>query len=219
MPTEVIVSLILILSAIIIPFLFFLPWKEYSFAKSSGIQIDMKSLIFMKIRHIELMPILNSAVIFQKAGIDIDLTNIESQYLAGGHVEDLAKAFAVAKKANIDTSFKQLAAIDLCGRDVLQSVKECLEPVVFNSDYVSFKSRDGKGYRVSINITLQKNINKIIGGAENQALIDKIFDYIGITISKNTSESVNPRLLEEEILKEDFSKIYSSDIKALKINM
>ena len=219
MPIDAIVSLILILSAIFIPFLLYVPWKEYFFAKSSGIQIDMKTLVFMKIRRIELMPIINAAAIFQKAGINIDLIDIESQYLAGGHVENLAKAFAVAKKANIDTNFKQLAAIDLCGRDVLQSVKECLEPIVFNSDYVSFKSRDGKEYRVSINLTLQKNINKIIGGAENQALIDKIFDYIGVTISKNTSESVNPRLLEEEILKEDFSKNFSSYIKSIKINI
>ena len=219
MPVEAIVFTILILSAILLAFLIAVPWKEYFFAKSSGIQTDLKTLFFMRIRKIELMPILNAAAIFQKAGIKIDLIDIESQYLAGGHVENLAKAFAVAKKANIHTNFKQLAAIDLCGRDVLQSVKECLEPIVFNSDYVSFKSRDGKEYRVSINLTLQKNINKIIGGADNQALIDKIFDHIGVAISKNTSESLNPRLIEEEILKEDFSKIYSSEIKSLKINM
>ena len=219
MPIEVIVPIIIIISAILLTFLFAVPWKEYFYAKSSGIKIDLKTLFFMRIRHIEIMPIINSAAIFHKAEINIDISDIEMQYLAGGHVENLAKAFAIAKKANIDTSFKQLAAIDLCGRDVLQSVKECLEPVVFNSDYVSFKSRDGKEYRVSINITLLKNINKIVGGAENQALIDKIFDYIGITISKNTSESLNPRLLEEEILKEDFSKNFSSYIKSIKINM
>ena len=213
MPVEAIVFTILILSAILLAFFIAVPWKEYFFAKSSGIQIDIKTLVLMRLRSIELMPIINAAAIFHKAGLNIDLIEIESQYLAGGHVEKLAKAFAVAKKANIDTSFKQLAAIDLCGRDVLQSVEECLEPVVFNSDYVSFKSRDGKGYRVSINLTLQKNINKIIGGAENQALIDKIFDYIGVTISNNTSESLNSRLLEEEILKEDFSRNFSQLVR------
>ena len=219
MGPEVIILVIFTFSIISFIFLAAVPWKAYFIGLSAKYPISIFELIGMRIRKIDPIPIVNAGVIFRNSGMNIDVREIESHYLGGGHVENVAKAFAELKKVGIDTSFKQLAAIDLCGKDIMQSIEDCIQPVDFNSDYVSYKSLDGKDFRVSINITLQGNINKIIGGALNQALIDKIFDYIGQVISKRNSDTISRSLLEEEIMKESFSEGFSSDIKSLRINM
>jgi uncharacterized protein YqfA (UPF0365 family) len=217
-----IISFLLVFFTVILTFIFVLPWKTYFLAKNSGLNVSMAYLAGMRIRKVDPDLIVKSAIISHKAGADVSLEDIEAHYLGGGHIEEIAKAFLEAKKLNIDVSFKVLSAIDLCGRNVVQAIKQCSELKNFNSDYVSFKSKDGKEYRVSINITLRFNLHKIIGGKDDQALVDKIFEYIGKRISDSDSESseaISSNALEKEILQDSFSEGFCCDIESLRINM
>ena len=217
-----IISIFLFLFILVLLFVLVLPWKTYFLAKSSGLNVCMTILLGMRIRKVDPDLIVKTAIILHKAGADVGMADIEAHYLAGGHIEEIAKAFLEAKKSNIDVNFKVLTAIDLCGRNVVQAIKLCSELKNFNSDYVSFKSKDGKQYRVSINITLRFNLHKIIGGKDDQALIDKIFEYIGKRISDSDSESseaISSNALEKEILQDSFSEGFCCDINSLKINM
>jgi uncharacterized protein YqfA (UPF0365 family) len=217
-----IISFLLVFFTVILTFIFVLPWKTYFLAKNSGLNVSMAYLAGMRIRKVDPDLIVKSAIISHKAGADVSLEDIEAHYLGGGHVEEIAKAFLEAKKLNIDVSFKVLSAIDLCGRNVVQAIKQCSELKNFNSDYVSFKSKDGKEYRVSINITLRFNLHKIIGGKDDQALVDKIFEYIGKRISDSDSESseaISSNALEKEILQDSFTEGFCCDIESLRINM
>ena len=192
-------------------------------ARSNGCPITLIELISMKIRKIPAEIIVEAAICLKKAQIDVSTSDLEAHYLAGGHVKEVALGLVAAKKVNINTNFKMLTAIDLCGRDVIQMIDDCCkEPVAFNSDTVSFTSKDGKEHRVSVNVTLLKNINKIIGGKGDQNLINKIFDFIGAKIAEcdsNNRASIEPSVLEKEISDAGFSKEFISDIKSIKINM
>ena len=198
----------------------FIPWNAYILARSCGYPIQIIELLGMKIRKVDAHTIIKSAVLLKQAGINIDILNLESHWLAGGNVEKVASAMVEAQKSGIDYNFNRFTAIDLAGRDVLQCVKECTEPIDFNSDYVVFQSKDGINYSVSINITIQKDICRIVGGRDEQSLINDIFSYMGEKINNcdsSNKNSIEPSTLEKEIMKKNFGSAFA--IKSLKINI
>ncbi len=209
--------------ALIILFIFIflnLPWKTYLIARSCNYPVQLMELLGMKIRKVDAQAVIKAAVLLKQAGINIDLPNLEGHWLAGGNVEKVASAMVKAKEVGIDYNFNRFTAIDLAGRDVLQCVKDCMEPIDFNSDYVVFQSKDGINYSVSINITIQKDICRIIGGKDEQTLINDIFSYIGEKINNcdsSNKSSIEPYTLEKEIMKKNFGSAFA--IKSLKINI
>ncbi len=57
-----------------------------------------------------------------KEGLRLDLNRLEAHYLAGGKVDAVADAAAVAHAAGLDLNFDQICALDLEGRDVRAEV-------------------------------------------------------------------------------------------------
>ncbi len=58
--------------------------------------------------------------------------SLEAHYLAGGNVPLVIKAIIAAHKARLNLAFKQAAAIDLAGRDVLEAVQTSVYPKVID---------------------------------------------------------------------------------------
>ena len=78
-----------------------------------------------------------AAITATKAGLKVTTSEIETHYLAGGHVPSVIRALISADKANISLSFKQATAIDLAGRDVFEAVQISVNPKVINTPSVA----------------------------------------------------------------------------------
>ena len=98
----------------------------------SGAPVGLGNLVGMWIRRVKPGVIVDSRIMLMKAGIEIDTNQLETHFLAGGDVINVAKAIIAANKANIPLNFQKAAAIDLAGRDVLDAVRTSVNPKVID---------------------------------------------------------------------------------------
>ena len=84
----------------------------------SGTPIPLFNLIGMSLRKIPPRLIVNARINLFKAGLrQVTISDLETHYLAGGHVSEVATALIAADKANIPLDWRRATAIDLAGRD------------------------------------------------------------------------------------------------------
>lgn len=99
-------------------FLYFVPINLWITAIFSGVQIDILSLVFMRIRRVPINAVVNALIGTHKAGIPIDTASLETHALAGGDVTKVANALIKAKSMGVETSFKELSGEDLAGNNL-----------------------------------------------------------------------------------------------------
>ena len=95
------------------------------------------TLVGMRLRKVNLAGIIRPLIAATKAGISLDVNELEAHYLAGGDVARVGNALISADKANIALGFEQAAAIDLAGRDVLEAVQVSVNPKVIQTPRVA----------------------------------------------------------------------------------
>ena len=87
--------------------------------------ITIFNLLGMTFRKVNARSIVRSKIMATQAGlVDPEMTSeaLEAHYLAGGNVQQVIRALIAAKKAKtISLTFREATAIDLAGRDVLES--------------------------------------------------------------------------------------------------
>ena len=102
----------------------------------TGAQVTIFDLLGMTFRKVNSRAIVRSTIMSTQAGLsDPDLTSkaLEAHYLAGGNVQQVTRALIAAKKAKtISLTFREATAIDLAGRDVLESVQTSVYPKVID---------------------------------------------------------------------------------------
>ena len=113
-------------------FLYFVPIGLWITARFSEVKVGIGALIGMRIRKVPPSLIVNQLITATKAGLKLSTNDLETHYLAGGHVPSVIKALISADKANIELPFQQAAAIDLAGRDVFEAVQMSVNPKVIN---------------------------------------------------------------------------------------
>src|SRR3990172_1150588 len=80
----------------------------------SGTPISLFNIIGMSLRKIPPKVIVNTRITAYKAGLkQITVSDLETHFLAGGHVAEVVKAMIAADKANIPIDWKRATAIDL----------------------------------------------------------------------------------------------------------
>ena len=124
----VLVSGLILLSAI----LWAIPLRLWVEAISAGARVSIGYLVGMRLRKVVPPDVVRPLIWATKAGILLDVGDLEAHYLAGGAVDRVVRARISADKANIDLSFKQAAAIDLAGRDVQEAVGTSVNPKVID---------------------------------------------------------------------------------------
>ena len=83
----------------------------------------------MNLRKIPPKVIVNARITAYKAGLkDVSVSDLETHYLAGGHVTDVVQALIAADKANIPLDWRRATAIDLAGRDLREAVQTSVYP-------------------------------------------------------------------------------------------
>ena len=82
-------------------------------AFASGVKVSLFELLGMRFRLIPPEKIVYPMIKAVKAGLDVDILQLETHYLSGGNVARVVDALIVAKKNGIELSFEQAAAFDL----------------------------------------------------------------------------------------------------------
>ena len=192
----------LLLIAVIVV-LALVPIKVWFRALISGAHISMSRLIGMKLRKINIGMIVEAYVSAKKAGITIDINELETHYMAGGDVVKVVNALISAHSAKIGLSIDTAKAIDLAGRDVLNVVKVSVNPKVIETPSISAIAKDGIELHVKARVTVKANIGRLVGGAGEETIIARVGEGIVTTVgSAETHAEVlqNPDLISKTVL-------------------
>lgn len=195
-------TIFLIIIAIFL-FFTFVPVMLWITAMASGVYVGLTTLIGMRLRRIIPARIVNPLIKARKAGLNVDISQLETHYLAGGNVDRVVDALIAAQRANIDLVFERAAAIDLAGRDVLEAVQMSVNPKVIETPEVSAVCKDGIEVKVIARVTVRANIDRLVGGAGEETIIARVGE--GIVTTNGSAENhkevlENPDMISNTVL-------------------
>lgn len=184
-------------------FLYFVPVNLWITAVISNVKVGLFELVFMRIRKVPPSIIVNQLITAIKAGLDVTSNQLETHYLAGGHVPSVIKALISADKANITLKFNQAAAIDLAGRDVFEAVQISVNPKVITTPRVAAVASDGIQLIAVARVTVRANLAQLVGGAGEDTILARVGEGIVTSIgSAKTHKDVleNPDKISKLVL-------------------
>lgn len=183
--------------------LIILPIGTWFRAIISKAPISMGQLIGMRLRRINYTMIVEAYIRAKKAGLNIQVNELETHAMAGGNVLNIVDALIMAHSANITLTLGTAKAIDLAGRDVLNAVKVSISPKVIETPIISAVAKDGIELRSKTRVTVRANIGRLIGGAGEETIIARVGEGIVTTVgSANSHKDVleNPDLISKTVL-------------------
>lgn len=191
---------------------YFRLWIQ-SVLTSAGITIW--DLVGMTFRKVSPKVIVRSKIMAVQAGLDeatgLTSKNLEAHYLAGGNVPLVIRALIAARKAKtIQLSFREATAIDLAGRNVLESVQTSVYPKVIDcpakgstKDSLDAVAKNGIQLKVKARVTVRANLQQLIGGATEETIIARVGEGIVSAIGSAESHAdvlENPDLISKAVL-------------------
>ena len=183
---------------ILIMFFSFVPVGLWISSMASGVRVGIFTLIGMRLRRVVPARIILPLIKATKAGIALQVNQLEAHYLAGGNVDGVVDALIAAERAGIDLPFEKAAAIDLAGRNVLEAVKMSVNPKVIETPNISAVAKDG------IELLVKASLERLVGGAGEATIIARIGEGIVTTVG---SAAEHKRVLENP---DDISKLVLS---------
>ncbi len=178
---------ILAIGFLIIMFFTFIPIGLWVTAFFSGVRIKLSTLVGMRLRRVVPSHIVNPLIKATKAGLELNIEEMEAHYLAGGNINTLVDALIAAQRANIPLTFERAAAIDLAGRNVLEAVQVSVNPKVIETPNISAVAQDGIEVIVKARVTVRANIDRLVGGAGEETIIARVGEGIVTTVGSSRS--------------------------------
>lgn len=179
------------------------PIKTWFVALVSGAHVSMARLIGMKMRRIKVAPIVDAYIMARKAGINVDISELETHQLAGGDIQKVINALISAHSAKIDLPVDLAKAIDLAGRDVNLAVRNSVTPKVMETDWIGAVAKDGIELKVKVRITVRVNIARLVGGAGDDTILARVGEGIVTTVGSaetHTEVLENPDFISQKVL-------------------
>ena len=195
---------VIVVAVILIIFLALVPIGTWFTALISNAHVTMSRLIGMKLRRIKYRMLVDVYIRARKAGLTIDIAELESHVMAGGNISNVVNALISAHSANIDLTLQSAKAIDLAGRDVLNAVKVSVNPKVIETPVISAIAKNGIELRVKARVTVRANIARLIGGAGEETIIARVGEGIVTTVGSSEYHKEvleNPDLISKTVLK------------------
>ncbi|HCO18196.1 flotillin-like protein FloA [Gudongella oleilytica] len=202
---ELILTLGIALVIIILVMLFFtfVPVGLWITAFFSGVKVKISTLIGMRLRRVVPNRIVSPMIKATKAGLDINIDELEAHYLAGGNVNTLVDALIAAQRANIPLVFERAAAIDLAGRNVLEAVQVSVNPKVIETPQIAAVAKDGIEVVARARVTVRANIERLVGGAGEETIIARVGEGIVTTVGSSETHKMvleNPDSISKTVL-------------------
>lgn len=184
------IQVLVIIAVVIVAFsvfMSFFPFMLWVSAWAAGVRISIFTLVAMRLRRVVPGRIVNPLIKATKAGLGLNINQLESHFLAGGNVDRVVNALIAAQRADIPLVFERAAAIDLAGRDVLQAVQMSVNPKVIETPIVSAVAKNGIEVKVKARVTVRANIDRLVGGAGEETVLARVAE--GIVSTNGASES------------------------------
>lgn len=177
----------LIILILLMLFFTFVPVGLWITAYFSGVRLKISTLIGMRLRRVSPGRVVAPMIKATKAGLDINVDELEAHLLAGGNINTLVDALIAAQRANIPLEFERAAAIDLAGRNVLEAVQVSVNPKVIETPQIAAVSKDGIEVVAKARVTVRANIERLVGGAGEETIIARVGEGIVTTVGSSQS--------------------------------
>ena len=205
MDSTVLLILVLVVAIIVILIVFFtfFPLALWISAVASNVHISILSLVFMRFRRVNPARVVLPMIKATKAGLKVNINELEAHLLAGGSVDRVVDSLIAAQAAQIPLEFDESRAIDLAGRDVLDAVKMSVNPKVIETPVVAAIAKDGIELRAKARVTVRANISRLVGGAGEETIIARVGEGIVTTVGSATSHKEvleNPDMISRTVL-------------------
>ena len=183
--------------------LHFVPIGLWISAIAAGVQISITTLIGMRLRRVPPSNIVLPLIKANKAGLEVNVNQLEAHYLAGGNVDRVVNALIAAHRAEIPLPFQRAAAIDLAGRDVLEAVQMSVNPKVIETPIVAAVAKNGIELKVKARVTVRANIDRLVGGAGEATVLARVGEGIITTVGSSIDHKdvlANPDHISKTVL-------------------
>ena len=158
--------------------------------------------------------IVDSRIMAVKAGLNLTINQLEEHYLAAGNLIATIQALIASEKAGMDLSWNQACAIDLAtrgtGKTVGEAVRTSINPKVIDcpapasgKTSIDAVAKDGIQVKVRARVTVRTNLERFVGGAQDETIIARVGEGIVTTIgSADTYKFVleNPDRISKVVL-------------------
>lgn len=217
------IVLYVVLGAFAIGFILVLalvPTKTWFVALVSGAHVSMTRLVGMKLRRIKVAEIVDAYIQAKKAGLNIDIVDLETHYMAGGDINKVVNSLISAHSAKFNLSLDLAKAIDLAGRDISLAVRQSVTPKVIETDWISAIAKDGIELKVKVRVTVRANIARLVGGAGEETILARVGEGIVTTIGSAIYHSEvleNPDLISKTVLAKGLDSGTSYEIISIDI--
>lgn len=192
-------------------FSFFNVWLR---AWLAGAYVSIPNLVAMRLRKVPYGLIVDCKITAAKAGIVLSVDELEAHYLAEGNLAQTVQALIAAEKAGIELTFGRACAIDLAtkgtGKTVIEAVHTSVNPKVIdcpksaqNKNTIDGVAKDGIQVKVRARVTVRTNLDRFVGGAQEDTIIARVGEGIVATIgSAETYKQVleNPDQISKVVL-------------------
>jgi len=192
-----------IIFLLIILFFVFVPVGLWISSMAANVKISIFNLIGMRLRRVTPSRIVIPLIKATKAGLKMNINQLEAHYLAGGNVDKVVDALIASERAGIELTFEKAAAIDLAGRDVLEAVKMSVNPKVIETSNVSAVAKDGIELLVKARVTVRADLERLVGGAGEATILARIGEGIVTTVGSSASHKdvlENPDDISKRVL-------------------
>ncbi len=189
-------------------------------AIAAGVKVSLFSLIGMRLRRVRPAQIIEPLIKGRKAGLDLEIGQLESHLLSGGDVHNVVSALIAADKANLQLGFETAVAIDLAGRDVLQAVAVSVTPKIIQTPLVSAVAANGIEIKVMARVTVRANIDRLVGGAGEDTILARVGEGIVTTVGSSSSHKnvlENPDLISKLVLEKGLDSGTAFEILSIDI--
>lgn len=181
------IVLIGIIGLLIVLFFVFVPVGLWISSLAANVRVSIFNLIGMRLRRVVPSKIVLPLIKATKAGLKVNVNQLEAHYLAGGNIDSVINALIAAERAGIELPFEKAAAIDLAGRDVLEAVRMSVNPKVIQTPNVSAVAKDGIELLVKARVTVRADLERLVGGAGEETVLARIGEGIVTTVGSAAS--------------------------------
>ena len=99
--------LLVIIIAAVMLFLHFVPLGLWISALAADVRVSIITLVGMRMRRVPPAQIILPLIKANKAGLDVQVNQLEAHYLAGGNVDKVVDALIAAHRAQIPLPFER----------------------------------------------------------------------------------------------------------------
>ena len=241
MPPELgpIITVIAVVAVVLFGLLFLVVFTRYFRlwiqSKMTRAGIGIFDLLGMTFRKVDPKVIVLAKIMAVQAGLGdedgVTSRALEAHYLAGGNVRLVIRSIIAAHKARLDLTFKQAAAIDLAGRDILEAVQTSVYPKVIDCpprgspQALSGVAKNGIELKVRARVTVRANLSQIIGGAKEETIIARVGEGIVSAIGSADAHSqvlaspdrISKKVLSRRLDSQTAFEIVSIDIADIEV--